>query len=207
MRPSAPPFAGSAAGIPGDVGPGLRDVVERLADVLVLGVAWLVACLPLVTWLPATAALVTAIGEVRDGTTARPLRRCLGLVRATLRVGVPLGLVWLAVGATVLVGLAGALRMPGPAGVLCAVGGAVVLGVWGSLGSVLPGVLPGAAGAGDAVRRAARVAAAVPAAAVGGLLVWLSAAGLVLLWPPLVTVVGGLAGYGVSLLRVPWARR
>ncbi|MGF1646413.1 MAG: DUF624 domain-containing protein [Kineosporiaceae bacterium] len=194
-----------AAGTParGRAGVAVTTVVDRLADVASLGVVWLLACLPVLTWLPATAALVTTVGEVHTGDTDRPLRRYASVLRHTLRRGVPLGAAWSGLGGLLILSLSISQRMPGPAGVACAVGGWLVLGGWGVVGTVLPVALSRPPGEGDVLARAVRLAGRLPAAAVAGLLLWLTAAGLVLLWPAAVVAVGGLVGSGLHLLFRP----
>lgn len=71
---------------------------SKIGDFCALSVLWMLLCLPIVTFIPASIALFDSIAHCIHGTEDGPVRRFFSTLKSELRRGVLLSLVWLVIG-------------------------------------------------------------------------------------------------------------
>ena len=70
----------------------------KIGDFCALSILWLLLCLPIVTFIPASIALFDSIAHCIHGTEEGPVRRFFHTLKSELLRGILLSLIWLVIG-------------------------------------------------------------------------------------------------------------
>lgn len=76
----------------------------KLADALVLGLLWLLCCLPVVTIIPSCIALYDSVARCLHGTEDGPYKHFFRVLKSELLRGIGLTVVWLVFGGLLVIG-------------------------------------------------------------------------------------------------------
>jgi uncharacterized membrane protein YesL len=84
---------------------------SKIGDFCVLSVLWILLCIPIVTFVPASIALFDSVAHCIHGTEDGPTHRFFRTFKSELLKGILLSLVWLVIGGTLFYGFSILLHM------------------------------------------------------------------------------------------------
>lgn len=182
-----------------------RSILNRFTSAaghhLVLGLLWLVGCLPVVTAPVATAALFEVTRQRLRGDDPPPVRAFVAAARQYARPALTVGLAWAAIGAVLAADLLIAVQIGGTAGDAVVVGLLVLSALYALVStSLFPVVVSFDASGRDHLRTAVLVALTSPVRGLLALAATVTAAAAVWTVPLAIILVPSLLATTVSRL-------
>ena len=175
--------------------------LDTLTNFFLLNILWLLACVPIITIFPATAALFAVIRGWVRGTNSATFKPFFHYMRENFAQSLTIGLLWSVIGVILVVdflfvqGMTSWVRVP-----LFVIFGAVLLAYLATAVFLFPVMVHFRCGWLQVIRNAFLIAFSSPGMTLMGLFT-IALAGLAVVYVPFsILVIGSLTAYGIYLL-------